>query len=330
MAGHVNGAIGVKLAHPDRAVVVGCGDGCYLSRLRADDRRRSTTSPSSGSSSTTASSSSSRSTSCATYGETGARRVPEPRLRRLRASVRRGRLPRRDARGVRGRVRRGAGVQPAHRDRRQDHALGAPALQPVARGRRRRPRRAARGAASRRMTGQPANPVTRGRAARMANAARRPGRRHPSAAVAEAERSSSRSSRTRSCGAAQDGEDCERPRRPHPVDRAFHAKATLAVDDAELRFLDLAPDLQCGLRRSPARPTARMVRFSNAAGMPRADDETGPARCRAAYSGVGRRAARPAGDQLPGLARARRPPVRRVRQGDRRRCALAAARHPRV
>ena len=29
MAGHTNGAIGVKLAHPDRAVVVGCGDGCY-------------------------------------------------------------------------------------------------------------------------------------------------------------------------------------------------------------------------------------------------------------------------------------------------------------
>jgi acetolactate synthase-1/2/3 large subunit len=29
MAGHVNGAIGLKLAHPERAVVVGCGDGCY-------------------------------------------------------------------------------------------------------------------------------------------------------------------------------------------------------------------------------------------------------------------------------------------------------------
>ena len=27
--GHVNGAIGVKCAHPDRTVVVGCGDGCY-------------------------------------------------------------------------------------------------------------------------------------------------------------------------------------------------------------------------------------------------------------------------------------------------------------
>ena len=30
MAGHVNGALGVKMAHPDRTVVVGCGDGCYL------------------------------------------------------------------------------------------------------------------------------------------------------------------------------------------------------------------------------------------------------------------------------------------------------------
>jgi acetolactate synthase-1/2/3 large subunit len=29
MSGHVNGAIGVKLATPERTVVVGCGDGCY-------------------------------------------------------------------------------------------------------------------------------------------------------------------------------------------------------------------------------------------------------------------------------------------------------------
>jgi acetolactate synthase I/II/III large subunit len=29
MSAHVNGAIGVKLAHPERTVVVGCGDGCY-------------------------------------------------------------------------------------------------------------------------------------------------------------------------------------------------------------------------------------------------------------------------------------------------------------
>jgi acetolactate synthase-1/2/3 large subunit len=29
MAGHTNGALGLKIAHPDRTVVVGCGDGCY-------------------------------------------------------------------------------------------------------------------------------------------------------------------------------------------------------------------------------------------------------------------------------------------------------------
>jgi acetolactate synthase I/II/III large subunit len=29
MAAHTNGAIGVKLAQPERTVVVGCGDGCY-------------------------------------------------------------------------------------------------------------------------------------------------------------------------------------------------------------------------------------------------------------------------------------------------------------
>jgi acetolactate synthase-1/2/3 large subunit len=30
MAGHVNGAIGLKVAHPERPVIVGCGDGGYL------------------------------------------------------------------------------------------------------------------------------------------------------------------------------------------------------------------------------------------------------------------------------------------------------------
>jgi acetolactate synthase-1/2/3 large subunit len=30
MACHVNGALGVKCANPDRTVIVGCGDGCYL------------------------------------------------------------------------------------------------------------------------------------------------------------------------------------------------------------------------------------------------------------------------------------------------------------
>jgi acetolactate synthase-1/2/3 large subunit len=30
MACHVNGALGVKCAHPERTVIAGCGDGCYL------------------------------------------------------------------------------------------------------------------------------------------------------------------------------------------------------------------------------------------------------------------------------------------------------------
>jgi acetolactate synthase-1/2/3 large subunit len=30
MAGHVNGALGLKIAQPNRPVIVGCGDGCYL------------------------------------------------------------------------------------------------------------------------------------------------------------------------------------------------------------------------------------------------------------------------------------------------------------
>jgi acetolactate synthase I/II/III large subunit len=30
MAGSVNGALGVKCAHPERPVIIGCGDGCYL------------------------------------------------------------------------------------------------------------------------------------------------------------------------------------------------------------------------------------------------------------------------------------------------------------
>ena len=40
---------------------------------------------------------------------------------------------------------------------------------------------------------------------------------------------------------------------PHGVDRAFHAKSTLAVDDAELRFLDDFPtDLRAGFAQPGA------------------------------------------------------------------------------
>jgi len=58
----------------------------------------------------------------------------------------------------------------------------------------------------------------------------------------------------------------------HGVDRAVHAKATFAVDDAELTFLDLPPDLEVGFARSGAVYPA-LVRFSNAAGTVRPDGD---------------------------------------------------------
>ena len=59
---------------------------------------------------------------------------------------------------------------------------------------------------------------------------------------------------------------------PHGVDRAFHAKSTLALDTAELRFLDLPADLRAGFAQPDASyPT--VVRFSNASGIPQPDTE---------------------------------------------------------
>jgi hypothetical protein len=52
---------------------------------------------------------------------------------------------------------------------------------------------------------------------------------------------------------------------PHGIDRAFHAKSTLALDTAQLRFYDLPEDLRAGFAQPDAvYPT--IVRFSNAAG----------------------------------------------------------------
>ena len=134
MSSHVNGAIGVKLAHPDRTVVVGCGDGCYSMAgfelmtavqnevpviwvIFNDDEYKLV-----------------KLYQLADLRRVGPRRLPEPRLRGLRESVRRRRLHRGDAGGVRGRVPRRAPVRPADGDRRQDHALGASALQHFTRG----------------------------------------------------------------------------------------------------------------------------------------------------------------------------------------------------
>jgi hypothetical protein len=54
------------------------------------------------------------------------------------------------------------------------------------------------------------------------------------------------------------------------VDRAFHAKTTLTVDDAELRFLDIPHELRVDFAR-PGAVYPTMVRFSNAAGAAQPD-----------------------------------------------------------
>jgi hypothetical protein len=56
------------------------------------------------------------------------------------------------------------------------------------------------------------------------------------------------------------------------IDRAFHAKSTLTVEDAELRFLDLAPELRVEFAQ-PQAVYRTVVRFSNAAGTRRPDYE---------------------------------------------------------
>jgi Animal haem peroxidase/Catalase len=57
---------------------------------------------------------------------------------------------------------------------------------------------------------------------------------------------------------------------PHGVDRTFHAKSTLATDQAELRFLDLPGDLSHGFAQ-PGRAYPVIVRFSNAEGTGQSD-----------------------------------------------------------
>ena len=57
---------------------------------------------------------------------------------------------------------------------------------------------------------------------------------------------------------------------PHAVDRAFHAKSTLATGQAELTFLQLPGDLGHGFAQ-PGRTYPAIARFSNAAGAGQSD-----------------------------------------------------------
>ena len=57
---------------------------------------------------------------------------------------------------------------------------------------------------------------------------------------------------------------------PHGVDRAFHAKSTLAIDGAELRFRTTCRPTSAGFAQ-PGRAYPTIVRFSNAAGIGQSD-----------------------------------------------------------
>ena len=148
MSSHVNGAIGVKLAHPDRTVVVGCGDGCYSMAgfelmtavqnevpviwvIFNDDEYKLV-----------------KLYQLATYGETGLVDFQNPDFAAYAKACGADGYTRGDAGGVRGRVPRRAPVRPADGDRRQDHPLGAAALQHVTRGSHPRRLGDARGAAT--------------------------------------------------------------------------------------------------------------------------------------------------------------------------------------
>ena len=59
---------------------------------------------------------------------------------------------------------------------------------------------------------------------------------------------------------------------PHGIDRAFHAKSTLATDRAELAFLDLPGELRVGFAQ-PGHAYPATVRFSNANGSGQPDSK---------------------------------------------------------
>ena len=319
MAGHVNGALGLKVAHPERTVVVGCGDGCYLLSgfelmtavqyqipviwIVFDDEEFKLI----------------KLYQLEAYHETGLVEFHNPDFAAYARAC--------GADGYRvdtledfeEAFARRARLGPADRHRRQDHPLGGAALQPVSRRRDRRARRGHRGPVPVPLTvaitprrahehgtsegGQHAGPMgrdhgrgqPRGRASRV----RQAGPRHH-ARPAE-EREDGQRARSPAPGRPRV------PRQVHPRHRPGRADLPGPARRPRAGFAQpgrtypaIAPVLQRG-RHRPARHQA------------------GPARGGAARPGVARGVARPADDQLPGLPRAQRPPVRRVRQGDRRR-----------
>src|SRR4029450_4812425 len=166
--------------------------------------------------------------------------------------MRRRRLPGGGPGGLQARLRGGAQVGSAHGDRRHDHPLGHSPLQPLTRRRDRRTRRDHRAALPPRLTG--GGPMEAAWAEEYQGGSPEAERLVFDQLAKEIMRVQLKNQRAPSAHGV-----------PHPVDRAFHAKSTLAVEDAELRFLDIPPELRVEFAQPDATyPT--VVRFSNASG----------------------------------------------------------------
>jgi hypothetical protein len=108
--------------------------------------------------------------------------------------------------------------------------------------------------------------------------------------------------------------------------RTFHAKIVIGVDNAELAF---PANLPAGLRAGDCTAGARLpatVRLSNASGTIRPDGRPDLRGAALKITLPWRSQARPAHDQLPGLPRPRRRPVRRSRPDRPWPCRPGAAR----
>ena len=175
-------------------------------------------------------------------------------------------------------------LRPAHGDRRTHHPLGHPALQPVAGGGRPRGRRDPRSEVPRGMSQQLERNRSASQDGREARAWRLAGtwQETPIGGSAEAERVGVRAAwRARSCACSSPTQKkASRHGVPHGVDRAFHAKSTLAVDDAELRFRrrPAAEDLAGRVRPARARRTGRSCASPTPSGIAAGRLRAGPAR----------------------------------------------------
>ena len=324
MAGHTNGAIGVKAAHPDRTVVVGCGDGCYnLSRFELmtavehdlpviwvifDDREFKLI----------------KIFQFATYQETGLVEFQNPDYAAYAEACGADGYTAETLEEFEDLLRRGARLRPAVGHRRPHHPLGDPALQPVTRRCHPRSGEDDRGKVPVLMSEHLSRSATSTQpAASSGGACRHRWSEYLPGGSPEAERAEFARARATHHGAPRPRaqKKASAPRRPaRRRPRTLHAKATLAARRRRAAVPRRpAEDLRHGFAQ-PGAAYRTIVRFSNAA-------DSGEPDFKPDLRGIALRVqvddehvARPADDQLPGFARPQCPPVRRVRERHRGWC----------